>query len=147
MNDLESIIRENEAERQRLRELTARLTDEDLGTRLSNGWTVAGALAHLAFWDWNQLSVLRQWEPGHEKVIPMDVQAVNEAIHQSSKKIPPRQAITMALLAANEVDGEVERIPKELADLILLKGQERLIHRAPHRRNHLDKIEKSLRHS
>ena len=141
MGALQSIIQENELERNRLASLAARVTDEQLGILLPNGWTVAGAFAHLAFWDWNQLSTLRQWEAGNEKVVLMDVQTVNEAVHQSSRKIPPRQAVLMALMAAHEMDGEVSEIPPELADVILLKGQERLLRRSLHRKNHLDKIE------
>jgi len=42
---------ENTHERQRLRTLVARVSDDDLTRPLPNGWTVAITLAHLAFWD------------------------------------------------------------------------------------------------
>jgi hypothetical protein len=53
---------ENTHERQRLRTLVARLSDEDLTRPLPNGWTVAITLAHLAFWDRQRLALLRRWE-------------------------------------------------------------------------------------
>ena len=41
-------VAENAQERQRLRSLVGRLTDEELELHLGNGWTVAVAFAHLA---------------------------------------------------------------------------------------------------
>jgi hypothetical protein len=43
--------RENTAEREHLIALANRLTDEQLSRTVEAGWTVAGILAHLAFWD------------------------------------------------------------------------------------------------
>jgi hypothetical protein len=42
-------VAENAKERQRLISLVTRLTDEELRLPLDNGWTIAVALAHLAF--------------------------------------------------------------------------------------------------
>jgi hypothetical protein len=42
---------ENTQERERLRTLVTRITDEELSLPLGEGWTIAVALAHLAFWD------------------------------------------------------------------------------------------------
>jgi hypothetical protein len=41
----------NRSQTERLRRLVAGLDARRLAIRLPNGWTVAGALAHLAFWD------------------------------------------------------------------------------------------------
>ena len=43
-------VAENAQERERLSSLVARLKDEELILTLRNGWTIAVALAHLAFW-------------------------------------------------------------------------------------------------
>jgi hypothetical protein len=47
-------IVENARDRERLRNLVARTTDEELSLPLGEGWTIAAALAHLAFWDLTQ---------------------------------------------------------------------------------------------
>ena len=44
-------IEENRRERERLRSLAKRLTEEQLKAPLGDDWTVAIALGHLAFWD------------------------------------------------------------------------------------------------
>ena len=46
-----SHLSRNQAALQRLAELAARLTEEDLARSLGGGWTIKAALAHLAFWD------------------------------------------------------------------------------------------------
>ena len=59
-----SILADNDAERARLRALVGRLGDTDLARPLDAGWTVAGVLAHLAFWDQRIIVLLDEWEPG-----------------------------------------------------------------------------------
>ncbi len=46
-----SYIAENDRERRRLEALVGKLDDAALGRPMPDGWTVAGVLAHLAFWD------------------------------------------------------------------------------------------------
>jgi len=46
-----SYLVENDRERARLKSFVVRLTDEELGRSLGDGWTVAAALMHLVFWD------------------------------------------------------------------------------------------------
>jgi len=48
-------VEENTRERERLRFLVEGLTDEQLSTPLGTDWTIAVALAHLAFWDQRSL--------------------------------------------------------------------------------------------
>lgn len=48
----------NRASTGRLRALAARLTDEELRQRVGEHWTVAIALAYLAFWDRRTLVTL-----------------------------------------------------------------------------------------
>ena len=52
-------VADNAQERERLISLVARLTDEELSLPLGNGWTIAVALAHLAFWDQRSLFLMR----------------------------------------------------------------------------------------
>ena len=57
-----SYVAENDAERQRLRGLVRRLSDKDLERPMEAGWTAAGILAHLAFWDQRIVVLLDEWE-------------------------------------------------------------------------------------
>src|SRR5205085_11705747 len=46
-----SYIAENDRERRRLEALVGKFDDAALSRTMPDGWTVAGVLAHLAFWD------------------------------------------------------------------------------------------------
>jgi hypothetical protein len=50
----------NRSQTERLRRLVGSLDAARLAVRLPNGWTVAGALAHVAFWDRQRLCLMRR---------------------------------------------------------------------------------------
>ena len=52
------VVDDNSKERTRLQALLTRLSDADLARPLPAGWTVAGVLGHLAFWDQRILVLL-----------------------------------------------------------------------------------------
>ena len=54
----------NRVQTERLRQLVGRLDAGMLAVRLPNGWTVAVALAHVAFWDRQRLCLMRRWAAG-----------------------------------------------------------------------------------
>lgn len=54
----------NRSQTERLRRIVQRLDATRLAVRLGNGWTVAGALAHIAFWDRQRLCLMRRWAAG-----------------------------------------------------------------------------------
>ena len=60
-----AIAESNRAQTERLRRLVGRLTPDMLAVRLPHGWTVAVALAHLAFWDRQRLCLMRRWTAGN----------------------------------------------------------------------------------
>jgi hypothetical protein len=145
MPENKSYTTENKQARERLQSLTTRLREIDLKIPLPNGWTISEALVHLAFWDLRQLAVLRQWVEKGVQSNPIDSKTVNNAINVLAKSIPPRAAVSLVLEAAMEIDQELEKISPTLAAEILTQGHERMLNRALHRREHLDKIEKALR--
>ena len=55
----------NRGQTERLRKLVADLDASMLAVRLPNGWTVAVALAHIAFWDRQRLCLMRRWAAGN----------------------------------------------------------------------------------
>src|SRR5207237_8476009 len=76
-------VERNTHERERLRSLVARLTDDDLRRPVTDRWTVADMLGHVAFWDARALSLAEKLEAGvpfvpadHE---PEDVDPLNAA--------------------------------------------------------------------
>src|SRR5262245_38687810 len=79
-----SYVAENTAERKRLRALVARLTDQELARPMSAGWTIAGVLGHLAFWDQRIVALLEQWRKAGTASPPRafdgaDVDWINDA--------------------------------------------------------------------
>ena len=51
---------ENERERNRLKLLVERISDLELILKMWEGWTVAAAFAHLAFWDQRALVLMKK---------------------------------------------------------------------------------------
>lgn len=136
-------VAENDAERERLRALIARLSDGDLGRSIGHGWTVSAALAHLAYWDRRNLSTIEEWERNGVRVIQYVPDSLNDELLPGWLAMPPRQAAADALAAAEAVDSKVAGLPAGLVDGILAQRPRTLI-RAIHRREHLGEIERAL---
>ena len=144
MPELKTLVQENAKERQRLKALTESLKDADFNRILPNGWTLTSTLVHLAFWDLRQLSMLNRWL--EEKVEPgsLDAEAINGPLNVIATGVTGPAAVKLAVEAAETVDHQVEKLTPAQAEELLKKGLERNLHRAIHRKNHLDKMEKAL---
>ncbi len=139
-------IAANRRERERLHNLVVRLTDEELMRPMGNHWTVAVALAHLAFWDERALFLLRKWQrEGAVVPSPIDIDVTNDALLSLWRAIPPRAAANLAIAAAEAVDREVEDLAPELIGAIQKLGEEFRFNRSIHRQHHLDQIETLVR--
>lgn len=142
-----SRIERNRAQRERLQALGERLSDEALSRPLGDGgWTVAAALAHLAYWDGRTLATLeassrhgitRAWWS------PTEADAVNAAQLPGWKAMPPRDALQDALRAAEAIDQYVESLAPEMVE-VLTRERPLALDRARHRGSHLDEIEQAL---
>jgi hypothetical protein len=139
-----SYTSENDRERQRLAKLVWSMTEADLQRPISNGWTIATKLAHLAYWDFYALARLKKSEQAAFGSIPVPVDEINEAVRAVSVAIPLKAAAQLAIEAAEAVDAYVEKLTPERAKAIEASGGERLLNRSLHRRGHLDEIEKAL---
>ncbi len=144
MTPREDWIRENAKERRRLAALVTPLTEEELGRLLPNGWTVAAALVHLAFWDLRQVTLLRRWVEEGVKPGSLDAEAINEPLSLLSEAMPLEASVALVLDAAETVDQAVEKLSREQVDQLVEMGFERNLQRFSHRKNHLDKIEEVL---
>jgi hypothetical protein len=140
-----SFVGENARERERLSSLVERLTDEQLSFPLGNDWTIAVALAHLAFWDQRSLVLIRKWK--NSKIIepsPIDINVTNDALLSLWLLLPLRKAANLAVSCAESIDRELEETSEEMIGQIEnLEGKSR-IYRSIHRKMHLDQIEALL---
>jgi uncharacterized damage-inducible protein DinB len=126
-----------------------RLTDEELARPMAAGWTVAGVLAHVAFWDQRIVALLDEWDRRGPAWTPpledaRDADWVNDAAKPLCLALPPRVAAELALSIAETVDRRVAGA----SDAILEANARSPVlnwRRAEHRREHLDEIEQALR--
>jgi uncharacterized damage-inducible protein DinB len=143
-------IAKNDAERGRLRSLVSRLSDADLARPMPAGWTVAGVLGHLAFWDQRILALLAQWEqapsrPPRNNLDEADVDWINDASKPFLLALAPRQAAELAVSIADTVDGKVASLPDDLVARNVSAGSPLNLLRAEHRAEHLKEIEHLFR--
>lgn len=134
-------VAENARERQRLRSLVKGLTDQELSLSLGTDWTVAVALAHLAFWDQRALALLRQSKASGVEPSTIDVDVTNESLLPICLAIPPRAAADLAVSSAEAIDRELEEAPAELIAAMEGLGERFRLYRSDHRKLHLDQIE------
>ena len=140
-----SFVEENARERERLRSFVEILTDEQLSSPLGNDWTIAVALAHLAFWDQRSLVLIRKWKStGIVEPSPIDIEVTNDSLLSAWRLLPPRKAADLAVLCAESIDQEIEKTSDEMiAKIQSLEGKSRVF-RSIHRKMHLDQIEALL---
>lgn len=141
---------ENDTERERLRSLVARTSDEELKRPLPGGWTVAAVLVHIGFWDARATAFFGEWirggEPSTADHQAEDTDLINDAVKPLCLALPPRAAAELALRLAEEADGKVASLTDELLAKILMAGPPPFnLARATHRREHLDDVEQALR--
>ncbi|MDE2892311.1 MAG: DinB family protein [Chloroflexota bacterium] len=124
---------------QRLRSLVARLGDADLERSLGGGWTVAFALAHLAFWDARQVAALQRF--GRGEAFPAEDLATNAALEAIADAFDPDTIGQAAVSAAQQLDAVFETLTAEQVDALTGSGKTYAIERAPHRNEHMRQIE------
>jgi hypothetical protein len=144
-----SYVDTNAAQRQRLRALVDRLSEEDLRRPLPAGWTVAAVLAHLAFWDQRILVLLERWDRGGAGAEPRqinqaDVDWINDSAKALCLALPPRVAAQLAVSTAEAVDRKLEALTEERLAANVAAGRPLNVLRAEHRREHLDEIARAL---
>ena len=135
---------QNTHERERLYRLCQTLTETDLRRSISNNWTVATKLVHLAFWDRYYLTLLNDWEKYGFKEVKAQVNAINQAVLALSHHIPFNVVISLVNEAALAIDKKVENLDINLAKAIRESGHERILMRYMHRQEHLEQIEQAL---
>jgi DinB family protein len=143
-----SYIEENTRERERMRAIVDRSSDDDLRISVNPHWTVAAVLGHIAFWDARVLSLADKLERGEpftsSDTEPEDVDWINDASRELIHAIQPREAAQLALEIAEETDARVATLP---VDRLWPTDPDSPLYalRASHRGEHLDDVEAALR--
>ena len=148
MSDDRSYVDENTRERERMRAIVERVTEDELRMSVNPHWTVAGVLGHIAFWDARILTLADKLERGEPFISsdtePEDVDWINDASRALIHAIPPREAARLALEIAEETDARVATLP---VDRLWPRDPDSPLYatRASHRGEHLNEVEAALR--
>ena len=142
-------VTENQTQLARLEALIGKLGDRELSRPLEAGWTVAGVLAHLAFWDYRIVTLLDAWGADGRGTPPPAIHEaavnwINDAGKPLCLGLPPRVAARMAIEAAVAADQRVAALSDAALAANAAAGSPISVHRAEHRREHLDEIERAL---
>ncbi len=139
-----SFIERNRASTNRIRDMVARLSDAELEHPVGEHWTVAIALAHLAFWDRRVLYVLDKTERDGKLFIPEIDILVNDLSLPLWAAIPPREAARIAIETAEDLDRRLENFRSALLEEIYAYNK-RWVDRSLHRGEHLDEVDTALK--
>jgi hypothetical protein len=139
-----SFVERNRASTERIRALAASLTDEQMQHPVGEHWTVAIALAHLAFWDRRVMYVLDITERDGKLFIPEIDIFVNDLSLPLWAAIPPREAARIAIETSEELDRRLEDYSPALIEEIHAYN-ERWVVRALHRGEHLNEVDAALK--
>jgi hypothetical protein len=134
----------NRSQTERLRRLAARLDARALAVKLPNGWSVAGALLHLAFWDRHRIFLMRAWAAGRDETGHYSGDVFNAVSVPLLEQIPPERAPEIAIRTAEEIDALLLELSDEIITVALARPDAPNLDRGSHRKGHLDVIEKAL---
>ena len=139
-----SFVELNRASTKRIRDLAARLSDEELQHPVGEHWTVAIVFAHLAFWDRRVMYVLDKTEQDGKLFIPEIDIFVNDLSLPLWSAIPPRAAAQIAIETAETLDKRLEEFSPALLEEIFAYNK-RWVIRSLHRGEHLDEADTALK--
>ncbi len=136
----------NDDSRRQLAALIDRLGDEDLARDLGDGWTVAAALAHVAFWDRSAEARWERWrtDGSMEEFSNALIDVVNAANLPGWRALPPRVAADLARSAAEDLDARIANLPEDAVAFALATDRSYLVDRSGHRLAHVRQIEDAL---
>lgn len=135
---------QNRASTERIRTLIARLSDEEMQTKVGEHWTVSIALAHLAFWDRRVMHILDMTEK-EGKLVDLEIDiVVNDLSLQLWSAIPSHEAARICIETSEALDRRLEEFPPKLLEE-LHNHNKRWAVRALHRNEHLDEVDAALK--
>ncbi len=134
----------NRASTERIKQLAASLSDEEMQTRVGEHWTVSIALAHLAWWDRRVMYVLDMTVKNGKLFVPEIDIIVNDLSLPLWAAIPPREAARIAIESSADLDARLEAFPQDLLEEIY-NYNKRWVVRALHRNEHLNEVDAALK--
>ncbi len=138
-----SFVEQNKASTERLKKLVKRLKASDMNRKVGAEWTVAIALAHLAFWDRRVQFVLDRTEK-EGKLSPVEIDTVvNDLMLPGWALIPGDEAARLAVETSEALDKRLEAFPSKLLEQVNAHNP-RWVVRALHRNEHLDEVQAAL---
>ena len=139
-----SFVEKNRASNERLRLLVGHLTEEQLGRKMGADWTVAIALAHLAFWD-RRVQLVLDGTERDGKLFAVEINViVNDVLLPIWAAIPVREAARLAIETAQAVDKRLETFPPAPLEQVNAHNP-RWVQRSLHRNEHLDEMDRALK--
>ncbi len=142
-----SFVERNRIQLDRLKALVDSATDADLARPMPAGWTIAGVLAHLAYWDQRIVVLMDRWGADGRGTPPALIDErgldwINDAGKPLCLALPPRVAARLVVEAAMAADARVAAASDAVLDANRAAGSPLSMDRAEHRREHLDEIER-----
>ena len=135
----------NDESRGRLEALAARLTADGLDRDLGEGWTVKGALAHLAWWDRYAVFMLDQWaREGFSYDTAFFSDLPNLASLPEQVALPSAYVLAEVVRAARAADRRVAEVSDAVIEAATAGGMPRAFDRSVHRDEHVEQIERAL---
>lgn len=139
----------NRASLERLRDLSERLSPDDLTGVIEPPWTAAALLAHIGFWDrFARARWLHAERTGLRTPLALEdevAELVNDADIPHWSALPPDLAIEECLRSAEEVNATIAALDDDVVAEMIVEGRERLVDRSLHRGEHLEMIERAFR--
>src|SRR4030042_3129985 len=132
-------IKENAKATERLAGLVKSLTDDELKLVIyKEGWTVAVALGHIAFWDERRRLVIKAWKKKGVKPIVHIDDIVNDILIPFLLATPVRKAAALAVATARALDEEIAALSPRMVKAIEALNDEVALNRADTRNSHID---------
>jgi hypothetical protein len=142
--DANNFFQMNRASTARMKQIAQGLSAVDLQKLLPNGWTIAGTLAHLAFWDQKVIHTIDLSNKENKLVSINFNDSLNDILAPILEHIAPLEAVKLAVQTAETLDAKLENCPSDLFDK-LEQLNPRWVDRSLHRNDHLNDIESFLK--
>ncbi|MHB9032028.1 MAG: maleylpyruvate isomerase N-terminal domain-containing protein [Anaerolineae bacterium] len=145
MVDQQALGVENTASLEELRTFCATLSPSDLLKPMPAEWTVASVLAHVAFWDLRAEALFRRYRREGFHPSAYDADPINDATRPLFRLIPPEEAVTAVIKAAEGVNAALQALDPALVEQLgTLAAETVSLDRADHRREHIEEIRTAL---
>jgi hypothetical protein len=142
----QSFVPANKRSRDRLVALVKDLDEGALQQKVDEEWTVAAALAHVAFWDQMCLARWDAYRVGSSlEGVPREIiELINAANLPAWRALPGGTAVDLVIHAMDDLDHRIARLPEAAERDAAASGFLYMLDRTRHRNEHAAQIEAIL---